>query len=348
MSKSDRVATLRRVVTLVGGQSAEIHDAANGWPALVDIHTASGSIPAALHVSPIQLTHRGRDDVERRFQNPGKRRPLRAPSGTTPLLIGLWEESPQQPILVAMDARRRIGRETRQSLFFPLRLLTDAARQGWSDHMSSSGERIFAFVPPLLPAYVQMVRDETVEHLVGDRMIDVVTASGVMGNDDPAVTERGRRASMALVRDAAFSRDVIRAYEGLCALCGLDFDLVQGAHILPVHAEGSADEVWNGLALCGNHHAAFDRHLIWIDPSSRVVAIRPTVQQNASRNESCRAFLTGTFARLAEPQHPALRPSEAMFRRRYDLYAGLYAWGPASRTPPTSTTRRKRRARRSE
>ena len=33
---------------------------------------------------------------------------------------------------------------------------------------------------------------------------------------------------------------------------------MEGAHIIPVREEGSSDEVWNGIALCPNHHELFD------------------------------------------------------------------------------------------
>ena len=53
--------------------------------------------------------------------------------------------------------------------------------------------------------------------------------------------------------------------------------LVQGAHIYPARASDSPDKVWNGLALCSNHHTAFDRHLIWVEPSSRRVLLHEEV-----------------------------------------------------------------------
>jgi putative restriction endonuclease len=41
--------------------------------------------------------------------------------------------------------------------------------------------------------------------------------------------------------------------------------LVEAAHILPVGAEGSTDDVRNGLGLSPTYHRAFDNGLIYLD-----------------------------------------------------------------------------------
>lgn len=326
MAREDRLEILRRILALVGTDAASVVDAARGWPASVIIRVSDGPVPVAAHVGPLQKSHRGRDAVERRFQNPGQGKPVQSPAGMLPILLGLWDEPPQRPVLVAMDAFRRVGRETRQSLFISLELLVEAATKGWADRVSGSGERIFAFHPKLLPAYVEMVRRGVVSEFPSDHMVDVVDASGLLGPEDETPAERARRVSVSLSRDAAFARDVVSAYRGLCALCGIDFGLVQGAHILPVHAPGSPDKVWNGVALCSNHHVAFDRHALWIDPQSRRVTLRDDLHRNATINSACHAFVATTFEQLTEPTKADQRPHEKMFQRRYELYSDQYEW----------------------
>src|SRR5262249_32449762 len=129
----------------------------DGWPSLVNIRLASGWLPAAMHVGEIGRSHRHRDDVERRFQNPGKGKPIQAPANVLPLLLGRSRES-KVPVLVGMDAGSRVGTPTRQSLFIPLSLLESAARQGWAEQESTSGELIRAFHPQLLPTYAELER----------------------------------------------------------------------------------------------------------------------------------------------------------------------------------------------
>jgi putative restriction endonuclease len=70
----------------------------------------------------------------------------------------------------------------------------------------------------------------------------------------------------------AFRAAVVTAYRGCCALSGLpEPDLLDAAHIV-----GDKDELMgqpvipNGLALSKLHHAAFDAHMIGIDPDYRI------------------------------------------------------------------------------
>ena len=109
-------------------------------------------------------------------------------------------------------------------------------------------------------------------------------------------------------------------------MCGLDVELVQGAHIYPVSAPGSYDEVWNGLALCPNHHLAFDRYLIAVEINTRAILFRPTIVDQAPRNRAVQTLVDGTFDRLAEPAEQDLRPRRVMLRKRYEYYADYYGW----------------------
>ena len=66
-------------------------------------------------------------------------------------------------------------------------------------------------------------------------------------------------------RSPHFRAAVLSAYRQQCAMCGLQLDLVEAAHIVPhAHAEGS-DTVGNGLALCALHHNSFDKGLTFVD-----------------------------------------------------------------------------------
>jgi hypothetical protein len=124
-----------------------------GWPAEGMIALSAGRCPVAIYLGPIGRSHRGRDDRERRFQNPGKAKPVLATDGRFPLLLGLWTEG-DSPVLVDMDARRHAGAATRKSMFVPLSTLRLAAQCGWAGHVSGSGEWILCFSPDRLGDYV--------------------------------------------------------------------------------------------------------------------------------------------------------------------------------------------------
>jgi hypothetical protein len=170
-----RASLVEHLAGLTGRDVLRVVDRRNGWPGIVRVRVGGDFVPAALHVGPIGLSHRGRDDVERRFQNPGQGKEVQAPGGAKPLLLGLWEEA-RQPVLVAMDAEHRLGRMTRQSMFIPLATLHDAANRGWAEHTNTAGERITAFHPALLPIYLDAQRQ--------DVALDPVEMEQVLGASD--------------------------------------------------------------------------------------------------------------------------------------------------------------------
>lgn len=284
------------------------------------------SMRCALHLAPVGLSHRNRDAVERRFQNPGPGHPVTHPIGALPLLIGVWKESGTTVLVGAPVTAHRMTAQTRQSLFVPLQTLLTAKTSGWSEHVNGAGETFVAFLPQLLPVYVAALVNEV--SLSPTSMQSVAEASGLAATPtDLEAASRARVASTRLVRDESFSKKVLTAYRGFCALCGLDFGLVEGAHVLPVHVSGSTDAVSNGIALCANHHRAFDRHLVWITPSPPYeVSLHPNLLCEATQNPACRAFVDGTLAAIRTPSVNSDCPSPRMFERRYEVFRENLDW----------------------
>jgi putative restriction endonuclease len=232
---------LVEVAGLVGHDVMVVEDAGDGWPGLV-LLLGEPPLRLALHVAPVGFSHRKRDHAERRFQNPGKDRPLRGGGSAIPLLVGLWAEG-GQPVLVAMDPARRMDRQTRQSLFIRLSELENARTRGWSEYTNAAGEHIYLFHPALFFAYVRL---HTSENRVTDiELQDLAAVSGLMDGARGA-EERVRRVSSVLARRAAFASEVLDAYGRQCAMCGLNLSLIEAAHVYPAHAPGSRDVVTNG------------------------------------------------------------------------------------------------------
>jgi len=310
------------VADLCQPEVLRVSDAGDGWPGIGDVKLDSGLQPVTIHVGPVGESHRGRE-TERRFQNPGQNRPVEVRDGTVPLLLGLWEDG-GTPVLVGMDATTRIGRDTRQSFFVPVWQLQQAEQKGWSQHPSTTGELIVCFHPALLPAFVELRSSDLAPSL--KEMQRVIEASGLLVDDPGSSRERARQATSRLTRDSAFRRVVMEAYGGECAVCGLDFGLLDGAHIYPVSAPESPDRVWNGLALCGTHHSAFDKHIIWVNPESRELRLHPDISAQADVSKASKQFVESIGTTLREPVLDAAKPRPEMFDKRYKFYDEKYAW----------------------
>ncbi|MCZ2821054.1 HNH endonuclease [Modestobacter sp. VKM Ac-2977] len=333
-----RIDRILHVAALVGHDVLEIEDVRDGWPALATLHVERMQLRLALFVGSLGSGGRRRDDVERRFQNPGQNRPLVGVDGRASVLLALWDQDDRlrvsRPIIVTYDADRRDGLMTRWSAFAPVSTLMDAQATGWATHVSDSGESIRCMVPALLPAAILAdVEEIELEQLLVQTAVE---ASGLLEEPEGAAVPdsspsalRARRATYSLVRDARFARRVLDAYDGRCAMCGVGLHLVQGAHIYPASAHGSLDRPWNGLSLCANHHLAFDRYLVAVHPVERYIVFHPDVLEAAQTDPTARAFIEGTLTEL-RPCAARAVPKPEMFHRRYAHYFDEYEWLPAN------------------
>ena len=84
--------------------------------------------------------------------------------------------------------------------------------------------------------------------------------------DEYVEKQRERVVATRLTRDGTFSTRVKKEYDYACAVCTMQMEIVEGAHIIPVCEAGSSDDVWNGIALCPNHHELFDGSAFVVDP----------------------------------------------------------------------------------
>jgi putative restriction endonuclease len=130
-----------------------------------------------------------------------------------------------------------------------------------------------------------------------------------------------RRYALRLVKQrlhqASFREAVMTAYKGRCAITGMpEAMLLDAAHII-----GDADEdfgqpvVSNGLPLSKIHHAAFDAHLIGIDPNFQVhVSHRLLEQHDGPLLESMKRLHLG---QLLLPERAKDRPDRERLEARF-------------------------------
>jgi putative restriction endonuclease len=96
-----------------------------------------------------------------------------------------------------------------------------------------------------------------------------------------------------LARTIVFRKQLLRLYDGRCAVCrhalqtpsGLSE--LEGAHIVPRNLGGTND-ARNGLGLCRQHHWAFDKGLFGIDGERRIFVADASL--NVPQNEPLRPF----------------------------------------------------------
>jgi putative restriction endonuclease len=224
------------------------------------------------------VTHGGgaaRAPTEYRIQVTGVALPLVAPQGYQTLLFGWYE---QLRVIAAFDPdRHRQPSAASPSIQISISTLQEAAARGLAVQQRGNREIALAFRPELLTTYIENQR--SLHDFAGSSHdIELLERAGrgqeVQEEETRSIPTERERVILTISirrREASFRARVLSAYNHSCAMCYLQLDLVETAHIIPVGVPGSTDETRNGLALCPLHHEAYDDALVGIRPDYRVI-----------------------------------------------------------------------------
>jgi len=119
------------------------------------------------------------------------------------------------------------------------------------------------------------------------------------------------------VHQPVFRRDVMQAYNNQCAVCGLGIaHLLDAAHIIPDRDEHGIASVTNGIALCKNHHAAYDGGLLAVTEDLTIQISAPVM--SSEPGEAIDRILRDYDGRKLAviPFDPARRPNPKFLTRR--------------------------------
>jgi len=158
------------------------------------------------------------------------------------------------------------------------------------------------------------------------RALRARVAFGVLDQESPAPPKDAleRRYALRAVKQrlhqASFREAVITAYNGRCALSGLPESLLLDA----AHIVADKDELFgqpvvpNGIPLSKIHHAAFDAHLIGIDPDYRLhVSDRLLGQHDGPLLEALKRLNGGT---IYLPKRTKDRPDRGRLAQRFERF----------------------------
>jgi len=226
------------------------------------------------------VTHgggRARPAGEYRIQITGIGDPpiITAPRGFQTLLFGWYDDL---EVIAAFDPERhRRPSPQSPSIQISLETLRAGARRGLAVQQRGNAEIALAFRPEVLIAYIENQR--ALHAFAGEqRDLDLLVQAGTgeeprdedLRNVPPERRRVIRQVAIA-ARDRKFRDRVLAAYGHACAMCHLQLNLVEGAHIVPVGVPGSTDETKNGLALCPLHHDAYDDGLVGVRQDYRII-----------------------------------------------------------------------------
>ncbi|SRR5579871_2602020 len=224
------------------------------------------------------LTHGGgaaRPKDEYRIQLTSVTPPLpENPSGPT-LLLGY---EPNTKCFAGFDLRkhRAFSRQS-PSIQINILALREAVRDGFAFSRKGNDEIAVAFRPDNMLAYClncENLHESGADAAVSTLLSKVGRLETPTDREMERIAPERRRVVTKvsrLARDSDFRRKVVVAYDRKCCVTGLQLRLIDAAHILPVGAEGSMDEVQNGLCLSPTYHRAYDRGLIYLSEDLRML-----------------------------------------------------------------------------
>jgi putative restriction endonuclease len=204
--------------------------------------------------------------------------------GGKTLILGWWDEA---EVFAGFDYNKHsdiLG--SSPSIQIREQYLRNAHVNGFSICNKGNQEIAIAFKPNFLVEYIRNLESL---HGFGEsesdlNLLETVAEQPETVNDTAieAVSPNRRIVITSVrkkLRDVSFQERVLTAYGYRCAICGIQLDLVQAAHIVPVSHDAGTDLTSNGIALCALHHYAYDRGLVYVDENYSVEINQNKVEQ---------------------------------------------------------------------
>lgn len=325
-------ALLERIAEAVyaSGWSLLYGESVTTLPFELRVFKENKSYPLLIYIW--NLTHGGgsaRPRNEYRIQMTGVDSALRFASGYKTLLLG-WHEG--LGVFVGFDVRKR-GRSISRSPSIQIHLETieRAKRDQIAFQRKENDEIAVAFLPGLFAEYVG--EQESLHQFAASESDLAILEQAVSSEDfteeslTDLSTEREKVARMVVLakRESSFRTRVLTAYENSCAMCELQLNLLDAAHIIPVEAPGSNDKTCNGMALCKNHHLAYDRGLLKVDDRYRIHLNQRKINEYAKSKLTggLELFLNALHNEIRVPSSPPDRPLPEYLRRGMELRSHL-------------------------
>ena len=279
------------------------------------------------------LTHGGgarRPTDEYRIQVTGITRFEPEAQGKT-IILGWWEDA---GVFAAFDYSKHAGPlGSSPSFQISRKALEQALVNGLALHPKGNDEIAIAIRPDFLAEYIKNLKPlhEFGEYQQATEILETISEDPFALNEEviEGLPEPRRIAIQAVkirIRATSFQRRVLSSYDYTCAMCGLQLELIEAAHIIPITHSESRDEVYNGLALCVLHHNAYDKTLLTIDESYHLLINETELErlEHLGRNGGQEMFIDNLRSPIKLPTQIAERPNQGFVKRANEIRGWQY------------------------
>lgn len=243
------------------------------------------------------------------------------------LILGWWDEV---GAFAGFDYRRHSGPLGASP---SMQIGGDAMRHshvnGFAPYRKETGEIAIAFRPDFMGTYIENLESLHDLGAAADFAVLEKVAADPEGVEDAEIAATASSPARQHVivttkkalRDIGFRQRVLTAYSHRCAMCGIQLNLLDAAHILPVNVDGSTDETCNGIALCALHHRAYDRSLVSFDEGFKIIVSGPLVEElkDMRRADGLERFMDHLRPMIDLPPDRRDRPAAAYVAKANSL-----------------------------
>jgi putative restriction endonuclease len=177
-----------------------------------------------------------------------------------------------------------------------------------------------------LPRYpVWLVADEPADLQVAVALDEsqLYAAPALPGSADQR--RYAERVTRQRLHQPVFRAQVLAAYRTQCSVCRLRHaDLLDAAHIIPDRDPRGLAAVSNGLSLCKIHHAAYDKHILGVNPNL-VVEIRADILHEIDGPMLKHGLQEMNGVTLTLPRSTTQQPDRSAVEERYAQFRSAAA-----------------------
>ena len=266
------------------------------------------------------VSHARRSDPDEfRIQCPGDLPDQLAARRAAGDLVSILGYNADTDTFSAWDPERFVQRSRltqRFSLYTRFSSHQRAGTDGFSVYRDASDQNVLSFRSEFMALYVgnaDVMHQATVRALRNLVSAHREARSGAASRKLVSVAKR--RIAIThnqYARSPQFRENVREAYENRCAMCGVQLELIEAAHLIPHNHPKSLDTVPNGIALCALHHRSLDTGLIYLDANYNIL-INPVRRKYLVRMQRIDGFqqfrrkLSGTIALPHDPSDYPLK-----------------------------------------
>jgi len=210
--------------------------------------------------------------------------------------------------------KERFNQRQTVSVYSRFSIQKQAAISKIAAYINNNNESIISFKPDYLGLYLENLVNI---HLLSEsELFELISLSDTSNTEDYQGNITLGKEQLTVThtrykRDPRFKNKIYQAYNNRCAMCGIQLELIEAAHIVPHVDESSSNDLNNGIALCALHHTAYDKALIYFDENFNILINQTKIQylEKIGKDSGYRKFKEMSFEVLDLPDNHAARPN---------------------------------------